>query len=334
MSSLSNKVFDLKALHPQEHKHSFLASARAELQFIPKDYLDFFGWLSSFQEGAKPQLLEVDILSFAGDHGIRKEFSSERFRTGDFLLEAIQKPNQFEPLNPGIQVQHYFVDLGVDFQFESNLSYWLNHSNRLINSKVKRGTESFSLYPAMTDTELSAAFYNGRKLIDRAHYQDRDLVILHSLGDGQIYSIYALAWALSISNAKYWEQQFPERLGAEIVNEIQKGAKRHPISHDPFTNLCFYGGLETIALCGAMLRCAEKGIPFIAADPMSLLAWQYAIKICPGLEKYGYAVGMYTEPALCEGMLTIYEGMSFSPDAREWGPFLWKLQQMIRIYNS
>ena len=227
MSSLSNKVFEFKSLG-----EAYQPDLSLKPSIIPESYFQLFQWLSQFQEGNRPQILGVDILSFAGDHGISKHFRFPKFRSGEFLLESLQSHffKEFQALSKNrLELNHYWVDLGVDFQFESSLNYWLNHSNRLINSKVKARTESFALYPAMTDMELSSAFYNGQKLVDRSAYQEKDLIIFHSLGDGQIFSIYNLAWALSASDAQYWQQLFPKTLNKDVIRELQKSAKRHPL---------------------------------------------------------------------------------------------------------
>lgn len=331
MSSLSNKVFEFKSLG-----EAYQPDLSQSPNIIPGSYFRLFQWMSRFQNGKRPQILGIDILSFAGDHGIKKLFPSPKFNTGEFLLDSLQKNlfKEFQLLTKNrLELNHYWIDLGVDFQFESSLNYWLNHSNRLINSKVKSRTESFDLYPALTDTELTAAFYNGQKLVDRSAYQEKDLIIFHSLGDGQMFSVYNLAWALSASDAQYWEKQFPKTLNRDVIRELQKSAKRHPLSHDPFTNLCFYGGLEIIGICGAILRCAEKGLPFLLSDPASILAWQYAVKIAPGAEHYGTIIGSLGEH-LKGNHQVILEEIAYSPSAEEWGPFLWKLQQMLRHFNS
>lgn len=330
MSSLSNKVFEFKPLAEAKDFKIKEALSRSN-HYLPKAYLDFINWLSRFQDKNQARLLEVDLLSFAGDHGVIKDLGGARFRTGDFLLECLKSPdkNLSQALSSQkIKVHHYWLDLGIDFQFESSLHYWLNHSNKLVNSKVKGGTESFALYPSMTDTEMAEAFYNGQKFVDRSVYHQRDLLILHSLGEAQLYSVYALAWALSASDAEHWSQLFPHTLKLSRRSEIQRLAKRHPLSHDPFTNLCFYGGLEIVALCGAILRCAEKGIPFVLSDPGSIIAWQYAAKIAPGIEHYGFAIGEIAGH-LADSFNTLREPMAYSPEAMDWEVFLLRLSNLI-----
>lgn len=336
MSSLNNLSFDLKPLKPlkAELKEDIHAEKSGQkLNFQPRAFFQFFTWLNRVQGKGQAQLLDIDILSFAGDHGINAEFTTPRFRSGEFLMEAMRQETMPELWKGNLSLQHYWVDLGVDYAFESNISYWLNHNNKLINSKIKARTESFSSYPAMTDDELAEAFYSGRKLVDRAHYQEKDLLVLHSLGEGQIFSVYALAWALSISDAKAWTQYLPAWLSPDVEQEIQRLAKKHPISHNPFTNLCFYGGFETVALCGAIIRAAEKGIPFLLADPMAIIAWQYAAKIVPGVEQYGYAVGSFAEH-LSKDYGSFKENMTYTASGREWYPFIWKMQQELRQYNA
>jgi hypothetical protein len=334
MSSLSNKSFDLaelKPLHPSLKKR--VKQAHWQDDFFSVERKNFFLWLAKVQGREKPSLVATDLISFAGDHGIHKTIEGPKFRSGDFLLEALHKPNQFEGFSDQRSFKHYWVDLGVDYQFESNFNYWLNHSNKLINSKVKPRTESFDLYPAMTDDQLSMAFYNGRKLVDRAFYQERDLILFHSLGEGQLASVYALAWALSISDCKAWEGYLPGYFSKARVAELLKSTKRHPISHNPFTNLCFFGGFEIVSLVGAQIRAAEKGIPFLLADPASIIAWQYAALICPGIESRGYAIGRFAKH-LSNRFGKLKDNLSYSPEGEEWYPFHWQLLQEIRRFNQ
>lgn len=329
MSSLSSKAFHLKPLPDSAASHPRGGGSA----FIPLGFCEFFEWLQKVQGLERPRLLDIELLSFMGDHGVSKEFSFPRIKSEGYVLEALKQEESPNLFNAAVKFQHHWVDLGLDYKFEADISYWLNHSNKLVNSKVKRRTESFGAYPAMTDTEMSTAFYNGRKLIDRANYLERDLMVFHSGGEGQILSLYILSWALSMQDAQYWMRQFPATLSLEVIEELEKFAKKHPISHDPFTNLCFYGGLETVALCGAMIRCAEKGIPFLLSDPMSLVAWKYTVKMAPGMQQYGYAVGSFTE-YLEDDFPTIPELMLYSPEGKEWQAFLVKCNEALRHYNQ
>lgn len=329
MSSLSSKAFHLKPL-PDSAASS---KRRGGSAFLPGGFQEFFDWLQKIQGGESPRLLDIELLSFMGDHGVAKALKSPTYRSEKYVLEALKQDSSLGFGNTSVEFHHHWVDLGLEYKFESDISYWLNHSNKLVNSKVKQGTESFGSYPAMTDTEMSTAFYNGRKLIDRAAYLERDLIVFHSGGKGQVLSLYILSWALKIKDAQFWKKQFPDILKPEIREELEKFAKKHPISHDPFTNLCFYGGLETVAMAGAMIRCAEKGIPFLASDPMSLVAWKYSLKMAPGMEQYGCGIGSFTK-YLGEDFLTIPELMIHSPEAKEWPPFLAKCIEALRYFNQ
>lgn len=329
MSSLSSKTFHLKEI--SESAASKLRSGGSA--FIPTDLLQFFDWLQRVQEAKKPRIIDIELLSFVGDHGVAKEFNVPRLKIERKILDTLKQDESISLLIPATKFQHHWVDLGLEYQFESDISYWLNHSNRLINSKVKRGTESFSSYPAMTDNEMISAFYNGRKLIERAHYQGRDLMVFHSGGEGQALSFYILSWALSLKDAQYWPARFPDTLSPAVCLELEKFAKKHPISHDPFTNLCFYGGLETAALCGAMIRCAEKGLPFLLSDPMSLLAWQYTKQMLPGMQNYGYAIGSFCD-YLNSDFPKIPELMLYTQEGGEWQAFLAKCVEGLRYFNQ
>lgn len=336
MSSLSNKSFHLKLLKPLhvELQKKLESAGNNKADFQEESYVQFFSFLAQQQGGKLPRMVEWDLISFASDHGISKNFSeSQDFKTGPFLMEAIRDERLPKFGTEGKGFQHYWLDLGVDYAFESNINYWLNHSNRLINSKVKRSTESFDLYPAMTDDELSVAFHTGQKMVDRAHYHNRDLLCFHSLGRGQIYSVYALAWLLGPAKAEIWAEVLPSFYSPAKLQEVIRLVKKHPVSHNPFTNLCFFGGFETVALVGAILRAGEKGMPFLLADPVSIMAWEYAAKISPGIEKRGYGIGRFAK-CLDTEFQVLNESMHYSPSAEEWYPFFWKLKLELRRFSQ
>jgi len=333
MSSLSNKNFELKPLvdklkSAEESYHK----DHGAVNYQSPAYRSFFRAISRIQGRSRPQLLNWDLISFAGDHGKLKGVDVPRFKTGEFLLSLMKSDDKPRYGNP-IDFNHYGLDFGVDYQFESNLSYWLNHSNKLVNSKIKARTEGFDAYPAMTDDEMSQAFYSGRKLVDRASYKDRDFLAFHSLGEGQLPSVYALAWALSASDAQAWEAYFPDYFTKAISLEIERFIKKHPISHNPFTNLCFFAGYETVAMIGAMIRCGELGMPFMAADPMTVISFQYACKILPGLEKYGFLLSNYSLH-LNEGFQTIPEIITYNPSGEEWYALFWKVLYELRMHQA
>jgi nicotinate-nucleotide--dimethylbenzimidazole phosphoribosyltransferase len=336
VSSLSKKGYDLKVLGDNSLKEKILLNANRRLQnsksLINRDVLMFCRHLAFLQQRLKPQLLDVEILSFASDHGMLEANCDSSLKSGDLLLQSMHPSAQTQLWREQIGLVHYWVNMGVDFSFESNFNYWLHHNNSLINSTVKKRTARFDQYPAMTDSDLAEAFYNGRKLVDRALYQNRDALVLHSLGDGQQNSLYALAWCLGIEQANYWKDRIPSLQNPEKVLVLDKAIKKHPVSHDPFTNLCFFGGFETVALVGAILRCAEKGMPFLVSDPMSIMAWQYAAKIAPGIEDYGFALGNYGE-GLSRAFKRVESNMHYSPEGQEWYPSLISLQQQLKAFN-
>lgn len=335
MSSLSNKSFhlpELKAI-PSALSQRIGAANKLELDYLHKDYFDFYIWLSRVQENSFPALLSTEIISFAGDHRIAKLIPTPKFNTGEFLLDTIHSPVYDGLLERKFDFNHQWLDVGVNYNFESNLSYWLNHTNKLISSKVKSGTECFDLYPSMTDDELSMAFYTGSKLVDRAHYKERDLLIFHSLGEGQLLSVYALAWALSISNSRAWEGYFPNYFSQERIEGVLKAIKRHPISHSPFINLCFFGGLEIASIVGAIIRASEKSIPFIVSDPAAIIAWQYAEQIAPGVASCGYGVGAYTSH-LSSTFNTLTENLNYRSDGADLYTLLLKLSSNLKRFNQ
>lgn len=288
MSLLSNRKFSPAKLRSlsKEFKNTIDKLPSGSFSHL---HLSFFKRLATIGSKEKPQLLSAESFVFLGDHGIARKFP-ELNREGDYPREILRllDAKSLVDQNPQQGLKHYLVDMGLDYSFESNFNYWLNHSQKLINSKIKRETASFHMYPSMSDEELSLAFDAGRKFIDRAHYNSVDLIFFAAKGRGSSASALALLKALEPSRSI---EARAHELGLAIKVEelalIDKAYKSHPISHDPFHNICFYGGFESAACLGAIIRCVEKGIAFVCTDLMSTIMWKYATAIEGQTEIYG-----------------------------------------------
>lgn len=291
MSLLSNRQFNIE--EPKEVEPAFLKKkVDLNASYFSNRHLDFFKQVASLKKQSSFGLLRAESFVFLADHGISKHLEKEGGKTNiaELALSCLNKKSLIDQ-NPQQGLKHYFIDVGLRYSFESNFNYWLNHSNKLVSSKVKSGTASFTSYPSMTDEELHHAFDIGRKFIDRAHYHNVDLVFLSSAAEGGEASALALLKALkpktSIEDLVHY---LPVKWAKAEIEIIDKSFKSNPLSHEPFHNLCFYGGLESAALLGSILRCCELGMPFIVGDSMTSIMWHYAFKVNENASHYGFCL--------------------------------------------
>jgi nicotinate-nucleotide--dimethylbenzimidazole phosphoribosyltransferase len=125
----------------------------------------------------------------------------------------------------------------------------------------------------MTTAECEEAFAIGQKLVEREVYEGVNFLFLNSFGKGEDISFFALLAALKDKAfTDLWESDLRPQFDKDLIDDLSKSLRRHPISHDPFTILSFFGSFETAALCGAIIKGAEKGIALILNSPMAKVA--------------------------------------------------------------
>ena len=239
-----------------------------------------------------PQL-KPSILTFVADHGVAKTaslYNNGESDSHEAILHILSKPNYyFFQNNSKTLLSHRIADLGTFHSDENNSTFWLHRGQGLINARINSGSANFAEYPAMTTAQCEEAFAVGQKLVEREIYEKVNFLILNSFGRGEDIAFFALLAALEDKSLlELWEANVFLAYDLKSIEDISKALRKHPISHDPFTILSFYGSFETAALCGAILKGAEKGIPLILNSPMAKIAAIIAGRINP--KALGYCI--------------------------------------------
>ncbi|VAW91520.1 Nicotinate-nucleotide--dimethylbenzimidazole phosphoribosyltransferase [hydrothermal vent metagenome] len=233
--------------------------------------------LAAMQGRVKPELKNVYISVFAGDHGVTEENISafpqavtaqmmENFVHGGAAISVLA-----EQLNANLVV----VDVGVNAPASS--------STKVVNKRVVDGTENFSKQAAMSEAELSSALNVGYELAERAASDHAHIFIGGEMGIGNTTSATALAAAeLNIPVAQLvgpgtgldadgiaHKRQVIELALQKHLAETQKSLSR----------LQYFAGVEIVALVGAYIRCAQLGIPVLVDGFITTVAALYAQSI-------------------------------------------------------
>jgi nicotinate-nucleotide--dimethylbenzimidazole phosphoribosyltransferase len=229
------------------------------------------------------EVLKPSLLIFCSENGylLENEITSNEADTAQKMLAILQENNHLQKLAEVCGANYSLVDVGVNYNFERDFSFWLNHGSKFINARLDEGTANFFKYPALTADSANNAMGVGEKLAERAFHRKSDLLILAGLSKGGDFACLVLSCALT--------QQSPERLidqnlSFKFTDELlEKRAKKalneHPTTHDPFTLLNLYGSYEVAALTGAILKCAALGQSFcidnLASATALLLAHRF-----------------------------------------------------------
>jgi nicotinate-nucleotide--dimethylbenzimidazole phosphoribosyltransferase len=199
-------------------------------------------FLAHWQGHAPPRLDRVEILVFAGNHGVTAQGVSAY------------------PAEVTAQMVANFSGGGAAI---NQLARAAGANLRVIPLSLDRPTADFSLEPAMSDDEFLAAVAAGYDAVS----PDSDLVILGEMGIGNTTSAAALAAASFGGRGLRWAGR-----GTGVDHDglqrkravIDKALACHTaILNDPLRVAAALGGRELAAILGATLAARRQNIPVV-----------------------------------------------------------------------
>src|SRR5690349_2466172 len=199
-------------------------------------------WLARWQGRSPPRLEAVEILVFAGNHGVTAQGVSAY------------------PAEVTAQMVANFAAGGAAI---NQLARVAEAELRVVALDLDRPTADFTIAPAMEEGEFLEAVAAGHDALS----PDSDLVVLGEMGIGNTTSAAAIAAALfGGSGARFVgrgtgvdEAGLKRKQGV-----IDAGLKRHEAAlHDPLRIAAAFGGRELAAIFGACLAARSARIPVL-----------------------------------------------------------------------
>jgi len=218
------------------------------------------GWLARWQRREMPRLDQVDVVIFAGNHGVTAQgvspFPSEvteqmvaNFRAGGAAINQIAN---------AVGASLSVVPLALD-----------------------RPTADFTQAPAMTPAEFRTALEAGFEAV----VPGTDLLCLGEMGIGNTTAAAAMAAALFGGAGRDWAGRGTGLDAAGVAHKaevVDRALARHAAgTGDPWEVARCLGGRETAAILGAVLAARRHSIPVLldgfvcsaaAAPALKLLA--------------------------------------------------------------
>lgn len=198
-------------------------------------------FMAGWQGRADPRIDRAQALIFAGNHGV-----------------VAQGVNPFPPAvtalmvenfrNGGAAINQLCAVAGADL---SVVPLWLDQPSR-----------DFTQGPALSDQQIERAMQAGRDHVDPG----ADIIILGEMGIGNSTVAAALAAAAFGGRPADWVGPGTGANAAMIARKKQAvadGLARHAGASTSRAILGAFGGYEQAAICGAVLRARELGIPVI-----------------------------------------------------------------------
>jgi nicotinate-nucleotide--dimethylbenzimidazole phosphoribosyltransferase len=226
------------------------------------------GWLARWQSRTPPLLERVEVLVFAGNHGITAQGVSAY------------------PAEVTAQMVANFLAGGAAI---NQLARMAGASLRVIALSLDAPTSDFTVEPAMDEKEFLAAVASGCEAVST----DCHLVCLGEMGIGNTTAAAAVAAALFGGGGTRWagrgtgvdEQGFARKRGA-----IDKALARHADAlGDPLVVAAALGGRELAAILGATLAARRARIPVLLDGFVSTAAAAPLKKLNSGALDHAFA---------------------------------------------
>ncbi|MFT2109516.1 nicotinate-nucleotide--dimethylbenzimidazole phosphoribosyltransferase [Marinomonas sp. 2405UD68-3] len=238
-----------------------------------------------------PKVDQPKMLVFAGDNGVVKQGVSP-------FPQEVTSQMVFNFLSGGAAVsvfcqQHHVplqvIDVGVNSQFKP--------MPLLTDRKVNMGTKDFTQSAAMTQKEFLSALYAGAVEVDVAVEEGKNILLFGEMGIGNTTTSAALVSALTQTPIVDCVGAGAGATGEGIkrkISVIEKAFARIeskrglPIAELGADKIAEeLAGFEIVAMAGAMLRSAEKGIVYVVDGFICTAALLLASKLNPLVVEYG-----------------------------------------------
>jgi nicotinate-nucleotide--dimethylbenzimidazole phosphoribosyltransferase len=242
-SALRTACLDLPGGHPAAS--AAVAKRESSLTKPPKSLGrldDLVAWLAYWQGHVPPRLERVDILVFAGSHGVTRRGVSAY------------------PAEVTAQMVANFASGGAAI---NQLARTAGAQLRLIPLELDRPTADFTEGPALGEQEFLAAVNAGYEAVS----PQCDLVCLGEMGIGNTTAAAAIAAALFGGGGARWAGRGTGVDEAGLARKravIDRALERHAaLLDDPLAIAAALGGRELAAILGATLAARRQRIPVL-----------------------------------------------------------------------
>jgi nicotinate-nucleotide--dimethylbenzimidazole phosphoribosyltransferase len=242
-SALRTACLDLPGGHPAAS--AAVAKRESSLTKPPKSLgrlEDLVAWLAYWQGHVPPRLERVDILVFAGSHGVTRRGVSAY------------------PAEVTAQMVANFASGGAAI---NQLARTAGAQLRVIPLELDRPTADFTEGPALGEQEFLAAVNAGYEAVS----PQCDLVCLGEMGIGNTTAAAAIAAALFGGGGARWAGRGTGVDEAGLARKravIDRALERHAaLLDDPLAIAAALGGRELAAILGATLAARRQRIPVL-----------------------------------------------------------------------
>lgn len=199
-------------------------------------------WLARWQNTATPCVDNIELIVFAGDHGVTAEgVSNYPADVTAAMLDAFR----------------------ADKASVNALARVVGATSRVVDVGVGEPTGNIRVEPAMTSDRLDTSFAAGRAAVAAS---DADLLVFGELGIGNTTAAAALAAAyLTVDATKVTGKGTGIDAHGLLVKQqvVSDAANRIGVQGDPVEVLRELGGTEIAAIAGAIFQARVQSTPVL-----------------------------------------------------------------------
>lgn len=255
--------------------------------------------LAGMQGVECPIIEKVAVTVFAADHGIAAAGVSAfpQSVTAAMVANFLAGGAAISVAAKALGAELSIVDVGVAHPIPRHPP----SDTPLLLRAVAAGTADSRSAPAMTEAQLATALDAGREAVDRAVHAEAQLFIAGEMGIANTTAAAALACMATGEAATVLcgPGTGLDTLGvAHKVAIVEQMLCRHTeaAQGQPLAQLRRVGGFEIAALVGALVRCAQRGVPVLIDGFIVSVAALIARQLCPGLDDWSFYAHRSAEP--------------------------------------
>ena len=276
--SLTVKQLDQEAKLAAELHQAQLTKPPGSLGMLESLVVD----LAAMQGTVFPRCDNVHISIFAADHGVACQGVSAfpQDVTAQMVLNFAQG---------GAAVAVLAKQMGANFEVINLGTVKPTTHPGIINQIIAEQSGDISQTAAMSDEQLLQGLQAGKQAVDRAIALKSKLFIAGEMGIANTTPATALLASLLELNAEDVTGPGTGVSGSRLEHKasiVAKALTLHQGINDPFELLRCLGGFEIVAMCGAYLRAAEKGLPVLVDGFISSASALLACKVNPEVRKW------------------------------------------------
>ena len=240
--------------------------------------------LAALQHTDRPSAERAPIIIFAGDHGIAAQGVSAFPQEVTIAMLA-------NFAGGGAAISVLARELGSTLEVVDAGTLAKAPLPGVVTDKPRLGTRDFSKEAALDASDVAFALDCGQRAVARASAQGPDLLIFGEMGIGNTTTSATIASALLGIGPDLMAGRGTglDNAGRARKAKIIASALSH---HDlapgasPERVLCAVGGLEIVAICGAIIAAAQSRIPVLVDGFIVSVAALAAVRINPSCRPY------------------------------------------------